>query len=61
MGKKLWVLAIIAGAAYLYKTKHGEELRKRMSDSAEKLVDDLKERFQQAGSTVSDAIDARQV
>ena len=61
MGKKLFALAIIAGAAYLYKTKHGEELRKKMSDSAGKLVDDLKEKFQQAGSQVSDAIDSRQV
>lgn len=45
MGKKLLALALVAGAAYLFKTKHGEEIRKQLGDSAGKLSDQLKDMY----------------
>lgn len=59
MGNKIWALALVAGAAYLFKTKKGNELRKQGMDMASKAMQGLKEKYQQAGTRASDAIDAQ--
>ena len=60
MGKKFWALAIMGAAAYLFKTKHGAEIRKQVGDVAGKAAQGLREKYQQAGSKMGDAIDAQQ-
>jgi pyrroline-5-carboxylate reductase len=59
MGKKLWALALVGAAAYLFKTKHGAEIRKQVTDVAGKAAQGLREKYQQAGSKAADAIDAQ--
>ncbi len=59
MGKKLWALALVGAAAYLYKTKHGTEVRKQIGDYAGKAVGQLKEKYGQASGVVQDSIDAQ--
>lgn len=59
MGNKFWALALVGAAAYLFKTKKGNELRKQMMDGAGKAVKDLRQRYQQAGAKAQDAIDAQ--
>lgn len=34
MGKKLWALALVGAAAYLFKTEKGAEIRKNLGKSA---------------------------
>ncbi len=59
MGKKLWALALVGAAAYLYKTKHGAEVRKQIGDFAGKAASQLKEKYGQAAGAASDRLDAQ--
>jgi hypothetical protein len=59
MGNKIWALALVGAAAYLFKTKKGAEIRKQGMDMAGKAVQGLREKYQQAGAQVHDAIDAQ--
>jgi gas vesicle protein len=59
MGNKIWALALVGAAAYLFKTKKGNELRKQGMDMAGKAVQSLREKYQQMGSKAHDAIDAQ--
>ena len=59
MGKKLWALALVGAAAYLYKTKKGAEIRKQVGEAAGKAVQGLRDKYQQASSKAEDAIDAQ--
>lgn len=38
MGKKLWALALVGAAAYLFKTKKGAELRRKMGQQINDLT-----------------------
>ena len=59
MGNKIWALALVGAAAYLFKTKKGNELRKQGMDMAGKAVQGLREKYQQTGKRAHDAIDAQ--
>lgn len=59
MGKKLWALALVGAAAYLYKTKKGAEIRKQAADYAGKAMHGLREKYGQASGVVKDSIDAQ--
>lgn len=59
MGKKLWALALVGAAAYLYKTKKGAEIRKQMGDYAGKAVQGLKDKYGQMSSQAKDSIDVQ--
>lgn len=61
MSNKFWALALVGAAAYLFKTKKGNEMRKQMMDGAGKAVQGLREKYQQAGAKAHDAIDAQTV
>jgi hypothetical protein len=45
MGKKLIALALVGTAAYLFKTKHGQELRKTLGENAGKLGKQLQDLY----------------
>ncbi len=45
MGKKLLALALVGAAAYLFKTKHGEEIRKTLGENAGKLSKQLMDMY----------------
>lgn len=45
MGKKLLALALVGAAAYLFKTKHGEEIRKTIGESAGKIGKQLQDMY----------------
>ncbi len=45
MGKKLIALALVGAAAYLFKTKHGEEIRKSLGETAGKLGKQLQDMY----------------
>ena len=57
MGKKLLALAVVGAAAYLYKTKHGAEIRANLSKSAGEWKDKLTDMYRQQAGNVADAID----
>ena len=59
MGNKLWALALVGAAAYLFKTKKGNELRKQIGDYAGKAAKDLQQKYGHLASTAQDRIDAR--
>ena len=59
MGNKIWALALAAGAAYLFKTKKGAEIRKQVADMAGKTVTQLKDKYQQTQTAATDRIDAQ--
>ena len=59
MGKKLWALALVGAAAYLYKTKHGSEIRKQAGDAIGKAVNGLKDKYAQTREQAADALDAQ--
>lgn len=59
MGKKLWALALVGAAAYLYKTKHGAEVRKQIGDFASKAAGQLKEKYGQAAGAAAEQLDAQ--
>jgi gas vesicle protein len=59
MGNKLWALALVGAAAYLFKTKKGNELRKQMTDAAGKAAQQLKEKYQQSKAGVTERLDAQ--
>ena len=58
MSKKLWALALVGAAAYLYKTKKGTEIRKQAGEAIGKAVGDLREKYTQMTEKAGDAIDA---
>ena len=58
MGNKLWALALVGAAAYLFKTKKGNEIRKQGMDMAGKALQGLREKYQQTGQRAHEAIDA---
>lgn len=45
MGKKIIALALVGAAAYLFKTKHGEEIRKTLGDNAGKWGKQLQDLY----------------
>lgn len=57
MSNKIWALALVGAAAYLFKTKKGNELRGKISDAAGKAINTIKDKYQQAGNGAHDAID----
>lgn len=57
MSNKLWALALVGAAAYLFKTKKGNELRDKIGEAAGKAVQGLKDKYQQANTGAHDAID----
>lgn len=57
MSNKLWALALVGAAAYLFKTKKGNELRGKIMDAAGKGVQNLKDKYQTASTGAHDAID----
>lgn len=59
MGKKLWALALVGAAAYLYKTKHGAEVRKQIGEFAGKAVGQLRDKYSQVAGAAADTIDAQ--
>jgi hypothetical protein len=59
MGKKLWALALVGAAAYLFKTKKGGEIRKQMGDYAGKAVQGLKDKYGQVADQAKDRIDTQ--
>lgn len=59
MGKKLWALALVGAAAYLYKTKKGAEIRKQAGDYAGKAVQGLRVKYGQVAGAAQDRIDAQ--
>jgi hypothetical protein len=59
MGKKLWALALVGAAAYLFKTKKGAEIRKQMGDYAGKAAQGLKDKYGQMASQAKDSIDTQ--
>ena len=59
MSKKLWALALVGAAAYLFKTKKGAEIRKQVGEVAGKAAQQLRDKYQQAGNKTEDAIDAQ--
>lgn len=59
MGNKLWALALAAGAAYLFKTKKGNEMRKQIGDYAGKAVQGLRQKYNQTSGMTPQSIDAR--
>lgn len=56
MGKKLLALALLGAAAYLFRTKKGNELRKQAMDSAGKAMDKLRVKFQHANGHLTEAL-----
>lgn len=48
MGKKIIALALVGAAAYLFKTKHGGEIRKTLGESAGKLSKQLMDMYSTA-------------
>jgi hypothetical protein len=59
MSNKLWALALVGAAAYLFKTKKGEEIRKQLTDYTGKAVQGFREKYGQAAGAVQDRIDAQ--
>jgi hypothetical protein len=59
MGNKLWALALVGAAAYLFKTKKGNELRKQMMDAGGKVAQQLKDKYQESKAGVVDRLDAQ--
>ncbi len=59
MGKKLFALALVGAAAYLYKTKKGAEIRKQAGAALGKTVQTLRDKYTQASGAVQDSIDAQ--
>jgi len=45
MNKKLIALALVGTAAYLFKTKHGQELRKTLGENAGKIGKQLQDLY----------------
>jgi hypothetical protein len=59
MSNKLWALALVGAAAYLFKTKKGNELRGKIGDAAGKAVKGLKDKYQTAGNSAQKALDSQ--
>ncbi len=57
MSNKLWALALVGAAAYLFKTKKGAELRGKLGEAAGKAVQTIKDKYQQARAGAQDALD----
>ena len=57
MGKKLWALGLVAAAAYLFKTKKGGEIRKKISEKAGAIAADVKEKYEKAQAAKTTPID----
>jgi hypothetical protein len=57
MSKKLIALALVGAAAYLFKTKKGNELRKQLSDNAGKLSKQLMDMYQTGRNGATQAVD----
>jgi hypothetical protein len=57
MSNKIWALALVGAAAYLFKTKKGAELRGKISDATGKAVQTLKDKYDQSRTGAHDAID----
>ncbi len=57
MSNKIWALALVGAAAYLFKTKKGNELRGKITDAAGKAMQGIKEKYNSASHTAHDAID----
>jgi|GEM_PF-2192638 len=55
MGKKLWALALVGAAAYLFKTKKGNELRQKLGGQINDLASKAKEAYQNRGNAGSNA------
>lgn len=45
MGNKIWALALVGAAAYLFKTKKGAEMRKTMGQKFNDLAGKAKEAY----------------
>lgn len=53
MGNKIWALALAGAAAYLFKTKKGNELRKNMTQKIGEMAGKAKQAYNngRAGTT----------
>lgn len=50
MGKKLWALALVGAAAYLFNTKKGAELRRKMGGQINDFAAKAKEAYNNRAS-----------
>ena len=59
MGKKLLALALLGAAAYLFRTKKGNEIRKQAVDTAGRMADQLRTRLKSANGHLTETLDAQ--